>query len=248
VSVQGQGPDLVLLHGWGMSLGVWDGIADSLATDFRVHRVDLPGHGQSPAVAGLDDVERLADLLLACLPAEAVWLGWSLGGLAAIAAASRCGVAVRGLVLVAASPRFVKGPGWPAAVEPAVLDAFAEGLDRDYEQTLRRFLALEVHGSAGATGTLRTLRRALTRRPPSKAALRGGLGMLREADLRRRLADLDAPLAVILGERDLLVPKAVAQGIEGLRPDATIRVIPGAGHAPFISRPASFLMHLAEVA
>ena len=51
VKVAGQGPDLVLLHGWGMNADVWDELAPELARQFRVHCVDAPGHGLSPPSA-----------------------------------------------------------------------------------------------------------------------------------------------------------------------------------------------------
>ncbi|HRA24442.1 MAG TPA: alpha/beta fold hydrolase, partial [Usitatibacteraceae bacterium] len=47
VELAGQGPDLVLLHGWGLHGGVWQGLARELAPAFRLHLVDLPGHGHS---------------------------------------------------------------------------------------------------------------------------------------------------------------------------------------------------------
>ncbi|MCV5870744.1 pimeloyl-[acyl-carrier protein] methyl ester esterase, partial [Escherichia coli] len=40
----GQGPDLVLLHGWGMNGAVWQQTVESLQPYFRVHVVDLPGY------------------------------------------------------------------------------------------------------------------------------------------------------------------------------------------------------------
>ena len=51
VEVSGSGPDLVLLHGWGMNAAVWGEVATALAQHFRLHCVDLPGHGASPACA-----------------------------------------------------------------------------------------------------------------------------------------------------------------------------------------------------
>ena len=49
VERRGDGPDLVLLHGWGMHGGVWDELVPRLAARFRVHVPDLPGHGRSTA-------------------------------------------------------------------------------------------------------------------------------------------------------------------------------------------------------
>src|SRR6266699_2967975 len=45
--VSGRGRDLVLLHGWGLNLRVWDGLAGALTARFRVIAIDLPGHGRS---------------------------------------------------------------------------------------------------------------------------------------------------------------------------------------------------------
>ena len=45
ISTSGQGPELLLLHGWAMHSGIWGGLVDSLSSEFHVNLVDLPGHG-----------------------------------------------------------------------------------------------------------------------------------------------------------------------------------------------------------
>ncbi|MEO8342292.1 MAG: alpha/beta fold hydrolase, partial [Gallionella sp.] len=45
------GAPLLLIHGWGMHGGMWGGVAEKLAQHFPVLAVDLPGHGQSAAMA-----------------------------------------------------------------------------------------------------------------------------------------------------------------------------------------------------
>ncbi|MGL5361217.1 MAG: alpha/beta fold hydrolase, partial [Shewanella sp.] len=50
IETHGQGPDLVLLHGWGVNGGLFSGVLDALS-EYRVHVVDLPGFGLSPPVA-----------------------------------------------------------------------------------------------------------------------------------------------------------------------------------------------------
>jgi len=47
IKTMGQGPDLVMLHGWSMHSAVWHELAEGLAQNFTLHLVDLPGHGQS---------------------------------------------------------------------------------------------------------------------------------------------------------------------------------------------------------
>ncbi|MXS81486.1 pimeloyl-[acyl-carrier protein] methyl ester esterase, partial [Nitrosomonas sp. GH22] len=43
IKIIGAGPDLVMLHGWAMHSGVWEGVIGSLSHRFRLHCVDLPG-------------------------------------------------------------------------------------------------------------------------------------------------------------------------------------------------------------
>ncbi len=47
IETHGTGPDLVLLHGWGLNLRVWDGLIREMSNSFRMITVDLPGHGRS---------------------------------------------------------------------------------------------------------------------------------------------------------------------------------------------------------
>jgi pimeloyl-[acyl-carrier protein] methyl ester esterase len=105
---------------------------------------------------------------------------------------------------------------------------------------LQRFLALQVKGSEAARETLRQLRQELAERPaPDPAALALGLDLLRDADLRARLPELACPSLWLFGERDTLVPAAVASSIAALLPQARVQAIPRAAHAPFLSHPAA---------
>ena len=52
VESRGAGPDLVLLHGWAMHGGIWGDAGEQLGRRFRLHLVDLLGHGYSPACKG----------------------------------------------------------------------------------------------------------------------------------------------------------------------------------------------------
>jgi len=238
---QGQGPDVVLLHGWGLNAEVWAEVADELAVAYRCTRLDLPGHGRSQANERLGSLDEAAGAVLDAAPAGATWVGWSLGGLVALAAALRADPPPARIVLVASSACFVRRPGWPHAMEPSVLEAFAASLEQDYRAALNRFLALQFRGVSEPQAGLRRLRASLLAHPPQPAALRDGLAILRDADLRDRLGVLPCPLRVILGERDTLVPASVGPDLAERARDGGYRVLPGAGHAPFVSRPEAFL-------
>jgi pimeloyl-[acyl-carrier protein] methyl ester esterase len=235
--------DLVLIHGWGMNAALWELLPETLTAGLRRHPIELPGHGGRPLLPPCDGgpraLETWADACLGAAPERAVWFGWSLGGLVALSAALRAPDRILGLILMTATPRFVRAPDWPAAMQAETLAQFHEGLLADPAGTLARFLALQVRGSDQARETLRGLRRQLATRPPPKpAALALGLDLLRGQDLRPALARLRVPSLWLFGSHDTLVPAAVAPHIERLIPGAKTRVIPGAAHAPFLSHPA----------
>ncbi|MGX1563110.1 alpha/beta fold hydrolase [Streptomyces sp. NPDC055509] len=83
----GDGPRLVLLHGFGRSLADWSASAAQLTDGYRVIGIDLPGHGRSPDISpwALPAVVRdIAETLDACGVSEAVLVGHSLGGIVAV--------------------------------------------------------------------------------------------------------------------------------------------------------------------
>ncbi len=234
VRVTGTGPDVVLVHGWAMHGGVFTQLVEALAPHCRVHCVDLPGHGHSDGC--LTTPAALADILCAIVDRPAAWLGWSLGALAVLALARRHPRCVRALILVAGTPRFLRASDWPHALEPAVLEGFARELATDTARVLERFLTLQLRGVAGATVLLKRLRAVLASAPPARPeALAAGLAWLAGSDLRAAFAGLDVPVSVVLGERDLIVPAAVADDLARLHPVASLTTLEGAGHAPFFT-------------
>lgn len=238
----GEGPDLVVLHGWALHCGLFDGIADALAKHFRVHFIDLPGHGHN-AATGLDaDIDDVAARVLDAAPARAHWLGWSLGGMVAIAAAERAPQRVAKLVTVASTPKFVASPDWPRAIPGTTLNQMASDLEEDFHATVKNFLALQVLGDNSAFDVLRELRaKAYAHGEPAPASLANGLRMLRETDLRPRLRDVRASTLAIMGSRDRLAPPAAGQALADLLPDGRCVTIAKAAHAPFISHREEFL-------
>lgn len=246
IEVRGSGRDLVLLHGWGLHGGLFRSLADHLAHHFRLHLVDLPGHGRSVMPAGDYTLEAVAAHIAAQVPADAAWLGWSLGGRVALMAALS-GAAISKLILIGTNPAFTQREGWPHGMPAAELQQFADALRDDYKSTLQRFLAVQSRGSERAREELRVLRDDLfSHGEPHPAALAGGLELLRSADLRAQLPHITQPTLVIHGERDTLAPLAAAEFTARALPHGRLLVIPGAGHAPFISHPDHVIAAMLE--
>lgn len=243
----GSGADLVLIHGWGLHGGVWQPVVDALQDRFRLTVIDLPGHGHSPMPAGGFDFNRISQLILDATPANATWIGWSLGGMASLNAALLWPQQINKVVMVAAQPQFVKSDDWPHATPEANLNAFSHSLTLNTEQTLKRFLSLQMRGTADEKALLRRIRDIVDQRPlPQAEALRLGLEILKSANLRPQLHQLQPPIQFIFGARDMLVPVKTAKHINQIFPQARIDIMDDAGHAPFLSHTTQFSSLLAK--
>ncbi|MFO8005785.1 alpha/beta fold hydrolase [Thioalkalivibrio sp.] len=241
------GRTLVLIHGWGFSRTVWEPVVAAL-DGVPVVLAELPGHGDGPNGERLADVHEAARMLRGQLPAgmgEPVWVGWSLGGLVALAAAAQW-LGPQRLALICATPRFTAGPGWTCALDAATLAAFGEELERDRAALQRRFVARCAQGGDAPAGLRRRLLALMARHPASEAGLRAGLQALASADLRAVWTGLDIPIAAWLADDDPLVPWGVAAGLAAMRPDARLRVVSG-GHVSWLEDPAGLAGFLREV-
>ncbi|MEN8169864.1 MAG: pimeloyl-ACP methyl ester esterase BioH [Pseudomonadota bacterium] len=246
IETTGRGPDLVMLHGWGLHGGLFRPLIDSLSKTLRLHLVELPGHGRSPMIDGDYTLSAIAKTIAKQVPKNANWLGWSLGGRVAIQAAAD-GVGIDKLILVGNNPCFVQQQGWPHAMPESELVQFADSLKNDYKQTLLRFIALQSRGSERGREELRELRSELfAHGDPDLKALAGGLEILRGADLRSLLPAVEQQTLVLHGNRDTLAPLAAAEFTATQLPHGELKVIEGAGHAPFISHPEPCIVAIEE--
>ncbi len=242
----GSGAPLVLLHGWGMDGGIWDDVASRLARQFRVHNIDLPGHGASGRCEKFE-LDNVVEQVAAQFDEPVNVCGWSLGGQIGMRWAAVHPQQVRKLVLVATTPCFVQREGWTHAMELSVLQEFAAALMQSPELTLKRFLALQLRGSEHEREILADLRaRLFSRGKPDAAALRGGLEILRDTDLRASLPGLEQQVLVIAGDRDQLTPFAASSFLAQAIPGARLVNVKGAAHAPFLSHPGIFVENMVD--
>lgn len=239
-------PDLVLLHGWGMHSVVWDPIVPALLEHYQVTVIDLPGMGRSPLPGGHYDLDYVIQHLLAVAPARAVWMGWSLGGEIATAIAARHPERVSALLLVASNPSFAQRDDWSCAMASQQLQQFRDFYEEDPEGTLIRFLSLQCRGSRRMKEDIRFLQEILYLQGlPAPQALRAGLRLLAELDVRADFQRLSQPVQFLLGANDVLVPEALAPAllalVEGTQRICQITVLAESGHVPFLSEPDAFL-------
>jgi pimeloyl-[acyl-carrier protein] methyl ester esterase len=244
VESRGNGPNLVLLHGWGLNLRVWDGLTRELSKSFRVITVDLPGHGRSPWNPK------------ARTPAEQAWqvhsalasrsdryslLGWSLGGQIALDLAAAMPGNVERLVLVATTPRFAASEDWTYGMPATTLEKLATQLRTNYKRTVSEFLDLQVRGSASSEKVLAELHGSLfSHGEAHPKALVAGLATLKSSDLRSMLSLIRTPALVVAGQYDRVTLPAASRALAAALPDARYVEFRRAAHAPFLSHTAEF--------
>ncbi len=181
------------------------------------------------------DAREWSRRIAAAVPARALWVGWSMGGLVALHRALDAPETVRGLVEIAESPRLVAAPDWPHGVAADVLAEFGAGLQRNYRRAIERFLALELIGSANAQSMLRDLKaHVFERGEPPMRVLVDGLRVLETTDLRARIRELRMPSLWIAGRRDRLISAAAMRWSAQQATDGSYIEI-DSGHAPFLS-------------
>lgn len=257
----GSGAPLLLIHGWGMHGGIWGDVAERLAQHFPVLAVDLPGHGYSVDNRGKrqdtrykaqdpvfpSGLEAIVDELSAQFSEPLTVCGWSMGGQIAMRWAMRNPQQVERLVLVSSTPCFAERDDWQFAMPQDTLLQFAADMEKNHAATLRRFLGLQVRGSENERELLATMRASLSSRgEPDPDALRDGLEILRDLDLRDALPELRQPALVIAGERDRLTPPQASHYLAQAMPNARVVEIKGAAHAPFLSHSGEFVKHVLD--
>ena len=228
-------PAIVLLHGFGSSLHTWDGWAADLERDYRVVRFDLPGFGLTGADPSGDytDARSLVVItgLLDALGLDRVTIGGnSMGGRIAWRFAAAYPARVERLVLI--SPDGFASPGQPYGAAPSVpllLRALPYVLPSGM---LRQTLAPAYADAARLTGAVFDRYRDMMLAPGVRRAIVDRTAQHVVTDPVPELARIVAPVLVLWGEQDRLIPIANAADYERALPHATLQTLPGLGHVP----------------
>ncbi|GAB3383262.1 malonyl-ACP O-methyltransferase BioC [Spongiibacter taiwanensis] len=239
-STSGSTVELVLLHGWASHCGIWRSLLPGLREHFNITLLDLPGYGASASLAAPVDPDTLLEQVLPELPPSALYVGWSLGGMLATSLADRYPDRVNGVITIGSNAVFVARPDWPWAMAPETFQQFADSLAGNAGRTLKRFNALQVLGDSAGKQLLKRLEGLNLTQDVSLDNLSRGLACLNGFDNRAALARLTVPVLHLLGEKDALVPAAVAEQL-ALSANQQVQVMPGSGHLPFLSQPDEVL-------
>ena len=253
---EGQGPPLILLHGYGGSMWQWE-YQQPLTAKFRVITPDLIGSGLSdkPDIdyhpsALIETVRGLMDTL--GLP-TATLIGNSMGGGVAIGMALTYPERVQRLVLIDTLPDHVRerlvSPLMQRAVNtrvPAWLARFGASLFGS--RTMKAVLKEVVYDHSLITPLV--LDRSNRNR--QREDMVGPLLSLRdslplwEQQFAPRLTEIRQSTLILWGEQDRLFPPQVGRDLQGMIPQSRLIVIPEAGHIPQWEQPQAVNRHIME--
>jgi pimeloyl-[acyl-carrier protein] methyl ester esterase len=245
---KGSGRPLVFLHGWAMSGRVWR--FQQQLEGGRLVFLDQRGHGQSTPGAGYALEDFAGDLTAFFERLElhdALLIGWSMGVQVALQAFPSIRSRLAGLVLVGGTPRFTTTEEYDQGQSPVEVKGLGLRLKRDYQKTMGEFFrGMFAEGEMDATQYQRIVHEiVMGGRSPDPDAAKRSLQILSVADLRDELPRIDRPVLLIHGEQDGICPAAASAYMAERLPEATLEILPGCGHAPFMTRPEQFNQLLA---
>ncbi|HSD36332.1 MAG TPA: alpha/beta fold hydrolase [Rhodocyclaceae bacterium] len=220
---------IVLLHGWGLTPAVWTPLQAELDQETLAPQL-LPGEGS------LDD---WAARLLDEVPAGAILIGWSLGAMLALAMAARAPQHISRMVLIAATPSFIKRQDWQHALDADTTTAFRQNFRNSPMRTLDRFIALQALGDTERSQVTAVLRASIADANQQASALAHGLRLLEQSDLRGALPPASLRCLLIHGEQDALMPVAASHWLAHRWSSSETLIMSGVGHAAFLSQPAT---------
>ena len=239
----GQGPAVVLVHGFPLDGAMWSGVARTLSSRFRVLKPDLPGRGENPAPAD-GTIDGYADFLHAVLgeiPPPAGIAGFSMGGYVSLALMKRGPASVRALALVDTRAGADDEAG-KARRDEAIAAVRAGGAAAIADGMIAKLLA---PGSAQNASLVERLKRIILRQKPE--TLESDLTVMRDRpDSTGSLPQIAVPTITLAGDQDVLTPPAESEAMAAAIPGARFVSIPASGHLTPMERPGAVAAALSE--
>ena len=243
-------PILVLVHGYSASLNTWDAWVRNLRKDYRVIRLDLPGHGLSRCVdndeIGIEQFIASIDRVTHSLDVDQFTLvGSSMGGHTAWAYALAHPDRLDGLVLVDAA-------GWLSAPgeddkDPVIFKLLRNGFarnvmkDLDMSALIRSGLENSFADPELVTDEMVERYSAMSRAPCHREALLKIMSgtTLRVPASKERLSAIAVPTLILHGDTENLIPVAHAEKFADAIPGSKLIIYPETGHIPQEEQPVA---------
>ena len=231
----------MLLHGWGVTNTVWEGLAEDLNSLYDIATPCLYSLARKTKDYSF---QSMAMQLNETMTHDCVVIAWSMGGLLAMRLAELTDK-IKAIIFIASPPCFVNKEGWKNTIDGKTIIDLQRKLSSNPVAALEYFMGLIAHGEVSAKNMIRTIRKHIANEKNS-AILSCWLTELLNHDQRNKFAALNIPTQIILGEYDILVCSQIEKQIKQLKPDTQCAVMKNCGHAPFVSQPEEIVKLINE--
>lgn len=239
----GEGPAVLLLHGFTGSKRTWDSLKDFLLPDYQVIRLDLPGHGKTNSAATSMEkcAKHIVEFLRYIKVEQAHLIGYSMGGRLALSFANLYPERVRSLTLESSSPGLKTRLEREERIKQDELLAkklIEEGLEK-FVQFWENIPLFETQKGLPDHVQERVRSERLSQQANQLADSLSYMGTGSQASYWGSLDQLRMPVQLIVGgldEKFVQINQAMAKKIRGVR----LEIIEDSGHAPHIEAENSF--------
>ncbi|UCH42989.1 MAG: alpha/beta hydrolase [Dehalococcoidales bacterium] len=234
---QGQGEPVIFVHGWLDDSSVWKPYVEPFSGGHRVIVYDHRGHGQSDKPKGSYSIKTLANDLHALIQkldlGKVTLVGHSMGAMTSMLFALDHPGRVTRLVLVGAAARL------PSIMRGGSLIRHILPYRKFIEMAVKS--AYHMPSEAVIQDSLKT---ALN--TPKYAAYACYDEFTGKYDVRYRVAKIEVPTLIVVGEQDKNTPVAMSRFLSGEIKGSRLQVIAGCGHEVMVEKPEELKQALAE--
>lgn len=232
----GNGPAIVLLHGFLESTAIWKNYIRKLSGSFTVLAIDLPGHGQSENLSDIHSMDLMAESVNQVIRGAGIHscmlVGHSMGGYVALAFAEKYPRKVKGLVL------FHSQAGADSPEAMANRERTIAVVQKDHHGFIKNFIPglFDPENANKFSAEIKELQQTADSTPREGiiAALKG---MKNRPDRQHVLAQLKSPILFIIGKNDSRIPMQVILPQASLPEHSEVLLLDHVGHMGFIEAP-----------
>lgn len=241
----GEGRPLVFIHGWAMSLSVWQRQINYFAgKGFETTAIDLRGHGES-SKDGPFTVSQMSYDLKGFIHEmgykSPLLVGWSRGAMVVLDFVAKHSHSASAICLVGGTPKFTLGEGFDYGLPSKDVKGMKLKLKRDFQRSIMEFREA-IAGELGEAEREILLECLL----PAPEGAKAGLMELMDIDLRDALDKVKVPALLVHGENDHLCLPDASRYMDNKLEKSELFYIEGAGHVPFLSHENAFNKRLED--
>ena len=242
----GEGAPLVLVHGVGLDLEIWEPMVPLLQQGRRIIRYDMQGHGGSAKPPGpyrLEDFAAQLARLADALGIERFDLaGFSLGALVSETFAARYGERVRRLALL--NVIHDRSPAERAAVATRLAGVEAGKLEASIAAALERWFTPGF--AAARPDVVAAIERRLRGNDAAAYLASYRVFATADAELPQLVAAIRCPTLVLTAENDVGSTPAMSRALAATLPGATLAILPRLRHLALVESPEAVAAHLTD--